>query len=243
MSETVATPHASVVVPTYREAENLALLVPRITASLTPTGLPFEIIVVDDDSQDGAADVIARLAQQGCPARLITRIGARGLSSAVIRGFREARGETLVCMDADLSHPPEVLPEMLAALRAPGVEFVIGSRYVAGGRTDEDWGPLRWLNSRVATLLARPFTSVRDPMSGYFALPRCVFERAHRLNPIGYKIGLELIVKCGCRVVREVPIRFAKRHFGRSKLSLAEQWRYLRHLVRLAAFKLSPRVR
>jgi dolichol-phosphate mannosyltransferase len=227
----------SIIVPTYREAENLALLVPRIAAALAPAALRYEIIVVDDDSRDGSVEALAQLAQQGHAVRLITRVGERGLSSAVLRGFAEARGRWLLCMDADLSHPPEALPELLAAVREPGVEFVIGSRYVPGGSTDETWGVFRWLNSQVATLLARPFTAARDPMAGFFALPRSVFERAAGLSPIGYKIGLELIVKCRCQVLREVPIHFSDRKFGQSKLSFREQLRYLRHLVRLARFK------
>jgi len=227
----------SIVVPTYREAENLRLLVPRIVAALSATTTAYEILVVDDDSRDATPAVLAALAEQGCPVRLITRVGERGLSSAVLRGFAEARGRWLLCMDADLSHPPEALPELLAAVREPGVEFVIGSRYVPGGSTDETWGVFRWLNSQVATLLARPFTAARDPMAGFFALPRSVFERAAGLSPIGYKIGLELIVKCRCQVLREVPIHFSDRKFGQSKLSFREQLRYLRHLVRLARFK------
>ena len=107
-------------------------------------------------------------------------------------------------MDADLSHPPEVLPAMLAKLDG-GADFVLGSRYVSGGTTSHDWGFLRWLNSRVATLLARPLTSVRDPMSGFFALRRSTFELGKDFNPVGYKIGLELIVKCGCERVRRGP--------------------------------------
>src|SRR5690349_15415001 len=107
-------------------------------------------------------------------------------------------------MDADLSHPPEALPGMLTKLRE-GADFVLGSRYVRGGTTSDDWGVLRWLNSRVATWLARPLTSVRDPMSGFFALRRSTFEAGREFNPIGYKIGLELIVKCGCERVVEVP--------------------------------------
>ncbi len=233
----------SIVVPTYREAENLAILVPRIADAMAPTGLTYETIVVDDDSQDGTHTVLARLAGHGLPTRLITRVGERGLSSAVVRGFREARGAFLVCMDADLSHPPEALPRLLAALAEPGVEFVIGSRYVAGGSTDESWGLLRRLNSKVATLLARPFTSAKDPMAGFFALPRSVFERAAELNPVGYKIGLELLVKCRCSVVCEVPIPFSGRKFGQSKLSFMEQLQYLRHLKRLADFRYGVRWR
>ena len=98
-------------------------------------------------------------------------------------------------------------------------------------------GLLRWVNSKIATALARPLTSVKDPMSGFFAIRRTVYERAAPLNPVGYKIALELIVKCNCSMIREVPIRFAQRQFGESKLSLGERFNYLRHLSRLLRFK------
>ena len=165
------------------------------------------------------------------------RTDQRGLSSAVLRGFSEAKGSVLVCMDADLSHPPEILPRMIETLEKDQVEFVIGSRYVRGGTTDAEWSWFRKLNSRVATLMARPFCRASDPLAGYFALPRAVFERAEALNPVGYKIGLELIVKCGCTRIAELPIHFSDRRFGQSKLSLREQINYLRHLKRLADFK------
>jgi dolichol-phosphate mannosyltransferase len=105
---------------------------------------------------------------------------------------------------------------------------------VPGAGTDEDWGLFRWLNSKVATLLARPFTTAKDPMAGFFALPRAVYQRAEALNPIGYKIGLELMVKCRCRGVQEIPIHFADRHAGTSKLSLKQQLLYVWHVKCLA---------
>src|SRR5262249_7023890 len=163
----------------------------------------------------------------------IVRTHDRGLSPAVLDGLRAARYDVFVVMDADLSHPPEKIPEMVRALQN-GADFVIGSRYVAGGTTDAEWGLFRWLNSKVATLLAWPLTSARDPMAGFFALTRPTFERGQTvLNPIGYKIGLELLVKCHCGAVREVPIHFADRKFGSSKLSFKEQLRYIQHLRRL----------
>jgi dolichol-phosphate mannosyltransferase len=125
---------------------------------------------------------------------------------------------------------------MLAALEA-GADFVLGSRYAAGGSTDAEWGVFRWLNSKVATVLARPFSSASDPMSGFFGLRRTTFERGEDLNPIGYKIALELIVKCRCRRIVDVPIHFADRQAGESKLTLAEQMKYLQHLRRLLIFK------
>jgi dolichol-phosphate mannosyltransferase len=225
------------VVPTFREAANIPLLVERIAEAMRPAGWDYEIIIVDDNSADGTDAACGELVRQGHPLRLIVRTSERGLSSAVIHGLRQGAGELLACMDADLSHPPEALPAMLATLITGGPEFVIGSRYVKGASTDEHWGLLRYLNSRVATLLARPFTSARDPMAGFFAMPRAVFERADRLNPIGYKIGLELLVKCQVRKLAEVPIHFADRRFGQSKLSLREQLNYIRHLKRLADYK------
>jgi dolichol-phosphate mannosyltransferase len=168
--------------------------------------------------------------------RLVVRNAEHGLSQAALDGLRRATGDVLVCMDADLSHPPEAIPAMLAKLHE-GADFVIGSRYTEGGSTAHDWGFLRWINSRVATWLARPLTHVSDPMSGFFALRRQTFEAGSEFNPVGYKIGLELIVKCRCERVVEVPIHFADRRFGASKLTLQQQLLYLAHLWRLYAFK------
>jgi dolichol-phosphate mannosyltransferase len=226
----------SITVPTYREAENLTPLVGRIAEAMSPLGRPYEIILVDDNSGDGTEEVVAKLAAEGHAVRVIVRKNERGLSSAVIRGFREATGDILVCMDADLSHPPEAIPRLLECLEDPETDFAIGSRYVPGASTEETWGVFRWLNSKVATLLARPFVKVKDPMSGFFALRRGLFNRSAPLSPVGYKIGLELMVKCGCKGVREVPIHFADRKFGQSKLSLKEQINYIKHLKRLADF-------
>mgnify|MGYP006288287169 CR=1 FL=1 len=227
--------------PTFRESENLPELADRVDRALRAAGVDYELIVVDDDSGDGIEEAAERLREAGRPIRTIVRHGERDLSAAVIRGFREAAGERLVCMDADLSHPPERIPAMLDMLAQPGVDFVIGSRYVEGGSTEEGRGFLRWLNSMAATLLARPFTDARDPMAGFFALRRETFERAAPLDPVGYKIGLELIVKCPCRGVREIPIHFARRKHGQSKLSLRQQVLYLKHLWRLARFTLLNR--
>ena len=226
----------SVVIPTYKEASNLRPLITKISNCLKPLQMSFEIIVVDDDSQDGSDTVVSQLADEGYFVRMITRVGQRGLSSAVICGFKDARGSILVCMDADLSHPPEAIPRLLESIMS-GSDFALGSRYIQGATIEEAWSLLRWVNSKVATLLARPFTRIKDPMSGFFALPRVVFEQAEDLNPIGYKIGLELIVKCSCRHIQEIPIHFAERRYGKSKLNFKEQLNYLRHLKHLLGFK------
>jgi dolichol-phosphate mannosyltransferase len=224
----------SIVVPTYREAENLPFLIDRVAGMAKAHALDVEMIVVDDDSRDGAVAIVDARPEPWV--RIVVRTEERGLSQAVLHGLRQARGDFLVCMDADLSHPPEAVPAMLAKLDA-GADFVIGSRYAPGGSTSHDWGFLRWLNSRLATALARPLTHATDPMAGFFALRRSTFEAGRDFNPIGYKIGLELIVKCGCERVVEIPIHFEDRRFGVSKLTLKQQLLYLKHLRRLYSFK------
>jgi dolichol-phosphate mannosyltransferase len=217
-------------VPTYKEVLNIPLMVERIEQVRQKHDLTAELLFMDDNSQDGSEEAVSKLNKDW--ARIIVRTHDRGLSPAVIDGLKAAKYDVLLVMDADLSHPPEKIPEMVQAL--DGADFVIGSRYVPGGSTDAEWGVFRWLNSKVATLLAWPLTSAKDPMAGFFALRRETFERGRAsLNPIGYKIGLELLVKCGCRTVREVPIHFADRKLGSSKLSFKEQIRYLQHLRRL----------
>jgi dolichol-phosphate mannosyltransferase len=197
-------------------------------------GLDCEVIFADDDSQDGSVEAVEASGYDW--ARILVRKTDHGLSPAVIDGFREACNPVLVCMDCDLSHPPERIPQMILGLAA-GQQLVLGSRYVNGASTDDDWGFVRWLNSRVATLLARPLTSAKDPMSGFFVIRRSDFLVARDLNPVGYKIALELIVKCGINNVGEVPIHFTDRIYGESKLTLREQLKYLQHLRRLYIYR------
>jgi len=194
-----------------------------------------ELLIVDDDSRDGTEALIAARPEPWL--KLIVRKEDRGLSQAVLAGLHAARGDLLVVMDADLSHPPEAIADMQQAI-SDGADFVVGSRYVSGGSTADDWGVLRFINSWVATTMARPLTTITDPMSGFFALSRQVFERAREPSPLGYKIGLELLVRCGCKNVREVPIHFVNRVRGESKLTLKQQLLYVRHLMRLYRFKL-----
>lgn len=191
---------------------------------------------MDDDSRDGTAE----WARDSAPPwlRLVVRTGERGLAPAVVEGIGLARHPWIVVMDADLSHPPEKIPEMLEALADN--ELVIGSRNVRGASTDEDWHWLRGVNSWVATLLARPLTTARDPMAGFLAFRKSLVDGGGELEPIGFKIGLEIMVKCRVVRLKEVPIHFSDRDAGESKLNLNEQWRYLRHLLRLYRYRFGP---
>jgi dolichol-phosphate mannosyltransferase len=228
----------SIIIPTYQEVESLPHLIGRLSP-LRVRFRSFEVVIVDDDSNDGTEALVKNL---GIPwIRLVIRTEDRGLSEAVVEGLRLARYDTIVVMDADLSHPPEMVSPMVEESLVH--EFVVGSRYVEGGGLDQEWSFLRWINSKIATVMARPFTRIRDPMSGFFAFRRALLGRAAPLNPVGYKIGLELIVKCDVRDVVEIPIHFSDRKYGKSKLSFRERVAYVRHLWRLAVFKMKNRGR
>lgn len=235
VSNSAATSSISVIVPTYKEAENIPALLDRLDRLRRAHRLELELLIMDDDSRDGTDQIVAARGYDWVT--LVVRRDDPGLSQAVCDGLSRARHQVLVVMDGDLSHPPETILDLVAAV-TNGYDFALGSRYVDGGSTADNWGLFRWINSRVATLLARPFTRVKDPMSGFFALPRRSYlAAAPALSPIGYKIGLELMVKCDCHAIKEVPIHFANRQFGTSKLTLKEQLRYIKHLRRLATYK------
>jgi dolichol-phosphate mannosyltransferase len=222
----------TVVVPTFRERENLPALIGGLKALRAQ--LDLGVLLVDDNSNDGTEELVRGYDLPWLD--ILVRRQDPGLSQSVMAGLHHANGQYLVVMDADLSHPPEAIPRLIEQLEA-GARFALGSRYVRGASTDAAWGIGRYLNSKVATWLARPFTRATDPMAGFFAMRRSDFATAAPLNPVGYKIGLELIVKCGIHEVAEVPIHFADRTAGQSKLTLRQQLSYIQHLRRLFLYK------
>ena len=226
---------ASIVVPTLREAANIPTLAGRIHAALSGSGMEWELLLVDDDSNDGSEAIVAELARR-LPVRMEVRRNApRDLSLAVLHGLRFARFDRVVVMDADLSHPPERIGDLLTALDG-GCDMAVGSRYTPGGHIDRTWGWGRRLNSRVATMLALPLVRCTDPMSGFFATDRRTLPDLDRLQPLGYKIGLELMVRGRLRVT-EIPIDFVDRDLGSSKMNWRQQVNYLRHLHRLYLYR------
>ncbi|HRZ27247.1 MAG TPA: glycosyltransferase family 2 protein [Spirochaetota bacterium] len=227
----------SIIVPTFKEALNIPILSEKIAETLKKERISYEIVVIDDNSNDGIDKAVENLQTMGHPINLIIRKTERGLSSAVIEGIRIAQGDYLLVMDADLSHPVESIPSLLKPLVSEGADFCIGSRFVKGG-SSEHFNWFRKLNARVSKVLALPFTNVKDPMAGFFAFPRTMLkDKIFILNPLGFKIGLELIVKCNPKKIVEVPIEFQERLFGESKLTLKEQVNYILHLKRLFEYK------
>ncbi len=227
----------SIVIPTLNERDNIVILLERIgAAGLTD----YEIIVADENSPDGTAKAVEEYAAAGHPnVRVVLNDGIPGLSPSIVKGFEAAAGELLCCMDGDLQHDVADLKGLLTTLEAN--DFVVGSRYVAGGGFKEKWNPCRVLISRTATLMARVILGVRvkDPMSGFFGVRREAFRAVRgKMSPRGFKIMLELLYLLThdpgkrWRIV-EYGITFGKRIHGESKLSLRVITQYLKMLLAL----------
>lgn len=226
----------SIVVPTFNEAGSLPKLAERLHAALADR--EWELVVVDDGSPDGTADVAEALAPR-IPVRVVRRAGKAGLASAVVAGFAAARGDVLLVMDADLSHPPEVVPALADAI-ANGADLAVGSRYVKGGGV-MDWPLRRRVVSRVACLMGSALVPVRDATSGFFALRRAVVDGV-KLNPIGFKIGFEVIARGRYTKVVEVPYTFRDRELGASKFGRREIIQYVVQLGQVARDKVLRRI-
>lgn len=223
----------SIVLPTYNEAENMKLIIPKISAVMARSSLSFEIVVVDDDSPDGTAEVAAGLARD-YPVRVHLRKNERGLATAVMKGFDLAAGKIVLLMDADMSHPVDMVPSMIQPIMEGKCEATVGSRYTEGGGS-ENWPWVRRVISQGAGFLARGVTNLTDPTSGFMAIRKSLLEGVN-LDPVGWKIVLEVVVKANPSL-KEVPIFFADRIKGESKLSMKAQLDYLHHLWRLYHYR------
>ena len=223
----------ALVVPALHEAANLGPLLSRVLQALECCPIAWEVIVVDDDSRDGTEEIVAAIARQNARVRLLVRRGQRGLAGAILHGWRHTDATILGAMDADGQHPPEVLPELLAAI-GRGRDAAIASRYAKGARRANN--PVRRLMSLAAILAALPLQPmsprVLDPLSGFFLVRRPSVENI-LFQTTGFKLLLEILV-CGRIVaVEEIPLRFGRRQSGQSKLNLAVARDYLAMLARM----------
>ena len=233
-ARTATAPTLALVVPTYNERERLPELVRAVFDAYRDSGIDGELVIVDDNSPDGTGRVADDLALR-YPIRVVHRPGKLGLGTAVVEGFAAATAEIVGVIDADLSHPPELVPRLLRVMQDEGADLVIGSRYVPGGGTS-NWQLSRVLMSKFACLLARGLTPVRDATSGLFLMRR---DRARgvTISAGGFKICLELLVRSQPHRVAEVPYVFEGRTAGESKMNLKEATGYIRQLRDLRAFK------
>ncbi len=226
----------TIVVPTYNEAGGIERLIHALDGVMTQANLDGEIIVVDDNSPDGTGRIVDDLAARYA-VRCLHRPGKLGLSSGVIEGWKFARpdSQALGAMDADFSHDVSILPAMVRALDN-GYGLAVGSRYVKGGGI-ANWPWQRVLTSRVACSLAAPLTRIKDVTSGYFLVDRKAIEEVD-LDPIGFKIGLEVIAKGHYGKAKEIPYVFTDRVVGESKLNQKEIVNYLKQLRKLYVARL-----
>ncbi|AVH65160.1 sulfonate ABC transporter permease [Nostoc sp. 'Peltigera membranacea cyanobiont' 213] len=228
--------YLSLVIPTYKERDNIKNVV-SILSQLLDESIPgnYELIVVDDDSPDRTWEIAQSLTQEYPQLRVMRRQQERGLSSAVIRGWQAATGNVLGVIDGDLQHPPEVLMQLLRSVEQ-GADLAVASRHVEGGGVSS-WSVVRRFLSRGAQLLGLVILPgvlgrVSDPMSGYFMVRRSAIANA-RLNPVGYKILLEVIGRGKVDQVAEVGYVFCERKEGESKVTWKQYIDYIHHLVRL----------
>jgi dolichol-phosphate mannosyltransferase len=227
--------HFSLVVPTLDEAGNIDKLLSALTDALRETPYEYEIVVVDDGSTDGTVEQVRDWTNRNARVRLFSRTGERGLAGAVLYGWSQSRANLLGVIDADLQHPPELLPELLK--QTEQADITIASRYARNQGT-KGWNPLRAAVSRLSTLAAAPLISkknlrVTDPMSGFFVIRRrCIEGLAFQTT--GFKLLLEILVRGRIQTVREVPYQFGLRRAGRSKAGASVAFHYLHLLGRLS---------
>lgn len=224
----------ALVVPTLHEVANIERVLERVRSSLDPLGIPYELIVVDDDSRDGTAEVVQKISDSDPRVRLLVRKNARGLGGAVAHGWERSEAEIVGVMDADLQHPPELLPQLWKAMES-GADVALASRYAEHGSL-RNWHPVRHGLSRLAIWLTwplqKPAIHVQDPMSGFFLVRRACIRNVH-LETQGFKILLEILVRGNVESVTEVPFSFGPREAGSSKAGIKEGLDYLFLLGRL----------
>ncbi len=232
MSELVSLPYElSVIVPTYSEEENISLLIGEVEKVFQESGIHGELVIVDDNSPDGTAAAARQLNEEFGNIQVLVRTCGRGLSASIIDGFKIARSDHFLVMDADLSHPPEIIPRLYAPLQKGEARLVFGCRYMKGGGI-ADWTLKRRIISRGASCLAKVITRIRDPMSGLFSLHRSVLEGID-FHPKGFKIGLEIVARGNYDRIAEIPYFFRDRRFGKSKLDRRVMKDFLEHLLLL----------
>jgi len=235
----------SIIIPTYNESQNILKILKSIGEFL-PKNILAEAIVVDDNSPDGTGKIVENYLKEfkkitGYTIDVIHRTAKKGLSSAILNGIQQARGDTIVVMDSDFSHPPQIIPRMLDALRKYRCDIVIASRYVKGGKIS-GWPLKRKLLSKLATVIAKKGLGVStlDPMSGFFAFKRPIIKGL-KFDAIGFKMLLEILVKTKGVSVREIPYTFTDRQFGSSKVTLSTAIDYAKSVWRLYRFGKSER--
>lgn len=223
----------SIIIPTYNEYENIGYLLDSLEHNM-PGDIKKEAIVIDDNSPDGTANLVEQYIKRArYSISLIKRKAKDGLSSAILSGITHARGNLIVVLDGDLSHPTSIIPKMIDVLKKESCDIVIASRYTKGGSIS-GWTLKRKLVSRMATLIAKKGLGLKesDPISGFFAFRKAIIKEIN-FDAIGYKFLLEMLVKTRGAVVKEIPYTFTDRTQGKSKLGAAAILDYMKSVWKL----------
>ena len=229
----------SIIVPTYNEKETIISFLEKATYQISKNNFDAGIIVVDDGSPDGTAELIKNFSTMHTNITLLNRREKRGLASACIYGFSHTDSPILGVMDSDFSHAPDALPYLLNPLLYNMCDITVGSRYIPGGRV-LNWPKRRYIISRTACYLCSLLTTIKDVTSGYFFFKRDVIHNKI-LDPVGFKICLEVLVKGDYQTIIEVPYTFSDRVTGKSKMGTKEIGFYLQHLYKLYKYKRGKR--
>jgi len=225
----------ALVVPTLNEADNIGILLDSIQQAIEHIDISYTIVVVDDGSTDGTPHVVRKQMQRDNRIELLERPGKSGLAGAILHGWKHVNADFLGVMDADLQHPPALLPELLGTVLEEA-DIAIASRYTKENGV-EGWNPVRAAISRVSTMATRPLLNpklnVTDPMSGFFIVRRSCIDGLE-FQTQGFKLLLEILVRGRIKSAREIPYQFGLRHAGKSKASAAVAFHYLSLLGRLS---------
>lgn len=230
----------SIIIPTYNESRNIISILKSIGENL-PKNFTAEAIVVDDNSPDLTGKIVEDYLKNvkkiaGYTMDIIHRTSKNGLSSAILSGIQRAKGDLIVVMDSDFSHPPQIIPKMIESLKKYQCDMVIASRYINGGKIN-GWTFKRKLMSKIATLIATKGLGVKtkDPMSGFFAFKKNILKGIN-FDAIGYKILLEILVKKSGIAVKEIPYTFENRTIGSSKIDSSTVTDYFKSVWKLYKF-------
>jgi dolichol-phosphate mannosyltransferase len=227
----------SIIIPTYNESQNIIQILKSIGSNL-PKNLRTEAIVIDDNSPDGTGKIVEdylkdfkKMAHYTID--IIHRTAKNGLGSAILKGIQQAKGDTIVVMDSDFSHPPQIIPKLIESIKKYQYDIAVASRYIKGGKV-QGWSLKRKIMSKFATLIAKKGLGIntKDPMSGFFAFKRNIIKELN-IDAIGYKILLEILVKTKNVNIKEIPYTFQDRELGSSKLSTKTIFDYCRSVWKL----------
>ena len=227
----------SIIIPTYNESENIIKILHSI-GEILPKNIPTQAIVVDDNSPDGTGKLVDDYLKNvkkiaDYTIEIIHRKAKDGLGSAILKGIQQAKGDTIVVMDSDFSHPPQIIPKLIESIKKYQYDIAVASRYINGGKI-QGWSFKRKFMSKFATLIAKKGLGIdtKDPMSGFFAFKRNIIKGLN-IDAIGYKILLEILVKTRDVNIKEIPYTFQDRELGASKLTTKTIIDYCRSVWKL----------